>query len=715
MTLPGALPNALPSVLADNPRLDRWLNFAAAGKVELATGRVELGQGVLTAMTQIAAEELDVAFERIIIRSGDTDRTPNEGYTAGSQSMQAGGIALRAACAESRTLFLEEAARRLGCAAAELAVRDGRILRNGAATQFDYWSLAASVNLAREATGTAARKPVADYTIVGRNAARVDLPATLFGKATFVHDMAIEGMSHARVVRQPNRGATLGTIDEAAIRRVARGPISFLRDGNFLAIVGDDETAVEAGAAAATTHATWRGVEQSSGLQQEANWLLQRPSIDRTIGAPPSDSTRGLQSYEAVYTRGHLAHASIAPSCALALYRDGHLTVWTHCQGVYPLRAALSRMLKLEASAISVRHVQGPGCYGHNGADDAAADAAVIAVRLPGRPIRVRWRRQEEFAFEPVSPAMVVKVRATLDTAGHPVDWTTEIWSGTHQGRPGGGATLLAAEALPDPPPVPAPTDVPEAAGGGATRNGEPLYDFAAKRIVHHLVPEVPRRTSALRSLGAMPNVFALESFIDELAERAQQDPIAYRLARLSDPRARRVIERAAAMANWNETERRADRDQAHRAKGVGFAQYKNRAAYAAVIVELEVEESIRLVRAWCAADAGLVVNPDAVINQLEGGIIQSASWVLKEQVRFDTASGGPIDWETYPVLRFSEVPEIAIDLVASDSDTPLGVGEATAGPTAAAIGNAASRALSIRMRDLPLTRERIMARLLAQ
>jgi nicotinate dehydrogenase subunit B len=722
-------PVTLPSVLADNPRLDRWLSFAAPDRVELATGRVELGQGVLTAMTQIAAEELDVAFERITIRSGDTDRTPNEGYTAGSQSMQAGGIALRAACAETRVLFLKEAAQRLGCTAAELSVHDGRIFRSGAATQFDYWSLAPSVSLAREATGTAARKPDADYTIVGRNAARVDLPAKLFGQATFVHDMtahdmAVEGMSHARVVRQPNRGAALGAIDEAAIRRAARGPISFVRDGSFLAIVGEDETAVEAAAAAAAAHATWNGVERPSALQQEANWLLQRPSIDRTIGAPPSDSARGLQSYEAVYTRGHLAHASIAPSCALALYRDDHLTVWTHCQGVFPLRAALARMLKLDASAISVRHVQGPGCYGHNGADDAAADAALIAMRQPGRAIRVRWRRQEEFAFEPVSPAMAVKVRATLDAAGHPVDWTTEIWSGTHQGRPGGSATLLAAEALPDPPPAPAPTDVPEAAGGGAKRNGEPLYDIAAKRIIHHLVPETPRRTSALRSLGAMPNVFALESFIDELAERARQDPIAYRLAHLSDPRARRVIERAAMMANWNENERQANRGQAHRgesnraesnrAMGVGFAQYKNRAAYAAVIVELEVEESIRLLRAWCAADAGLVVNPDAVTNQLEGGIIQSASWVLKEQVRFDGPSGGPIDWETYPVLRFSEIPEIDIALIASDSDLPLGVGEATAGPTAAAIGNAASRALGIRMRDLPLTRERIMARLLA-
>jgi nicotinate dehydrogenase subunit B len=711
------LPNALPSVLADNPRLDRWLSFATADKVELATGRVELGQGVLTAMAQIAAEELDVALGRITVRSGDTDRTPNEGYTAGSQSMQAGGIAMRAACAEIRALFLAEAAQRLGCAATELSIRDGGVLHNGIPTRFDYWSLAQSVNLARAATGTAALKPVSHYTIVGRNATRIDLPAKLFGEASFVHDTVLDGMAHARIVRQPNRGATLGPIDEAAIRHAARGPISFVRDGNFLAIVGDDETAVEAAAAAAVEHVRWSGVEQPSALQQEANWLLQRPSIDRVIGAPQSDPARGLQSYEATYTRGHLAHASIAPSCALALYRDGHLTVWTHCQGVYPLRAALSRMLKLDASAISVRHVQGPGCYGHNGADDAAADAAVIAVRMPGRPIRIRWRRQEEFAFEPVSPAMVVKVRATLDGAGHPVDWTTEIWSGTHQGRPGGGATLLAAEALPDPPPAPPPADVPEAAGGGATRNGEPLYDISAKRILHHLVPETPRRTSALRSLGAMPNVFALESFMDELAERAEQDPVDFRLARLSDPRARRVIERAAAMANWKATERnrgQENREHASRGKGIGFAQYKNRAAYAAVVIELEVEESIRLLRAWCAADAGLVVNPDAVINQLEGGIIQSASWVLKEQVRFDNASGGPIDWDTYPVLRFSEVPEIAIELIESDSDLPLGVGEATAGPTAAAIGNALSRALGIRMRDLPLTRERIMAKLLA-
>jgi nicotinate dehydrogenase subunit B len=703
--------SALPGMLADNPRLDRWVSFAAPGKVAISTGRVELGQGVLTAMVQIAAEELDVGVERIAIHSGDTDVTPNEGYTAGSQSMQFGGVALRQACADVRGLFLGHAAGVLGCKPAELSVRDGGILRNGGPTAHDYWSLADSISLKTDATGTAARKPLSDYAVIGRNMARLDLPAKIFGQGTFIHDMVLDGMAHARAVRQPNRNATLASIDEEAIRRAARGPIAFVRDGNYLAIVGDNETAVEAAAAAAVGHTTWHDAEAPSPLQQQATWLLQRPTIDRVIGPPEPAVPRSRQIYEATYTRPHLAHASIGPSCGLALYRDGHLTVWTHCQGVYPLRGALARTLHLDPAAISVRHVQGPGCYGHNGADDAATDAAIIALRIPGRPIRVRWRRQEEFAYEPVSPAMVVKVRAQLDEAGTPQDWTAEIWSGTHQGRPGAGANLLAAAALPNPPPVPAPIEVPEAAGGGATRNAEPLYDIPAKRIIHHLVPETPRRTSALRGLGAMPNIFALESFIDELAERAGTDPVEYRLQHISDPRARRVIERTAAMANWPPKEP----PGASRSKGFGFARYKNRAAYAAVVIELEVEESIRLLHAWCAADAGLVVNPDAAKNQLEGGLIQSASWVLKEEVRFDNATNGPLDWESYPVLRFTEVPEIDIELLGADTDVPLGVGEATAGPTAAAIGNAVSRALGVRFRDLPLTRERIMAKLLAQ
>src|SRR6266446_10909043 len=541
----------LPALLASNPRLDQWVGFSTRGRVTVSTGRVEIGQGVLTAMLQIAAEELDVAPERILLQTGDTDLTPNEGYTAGSQSIQFGGVALRMACADVRALFLDHAAANFGYTRADLAVRDGAITLRGEPTGHDYWSLAAAVDLRRDATGQALTKSVRDYSVVGQSAPRVDLAAKVFGEPVFAHDMVFDGMVHARVVRQPRRGAVIASIDEAALRRAAKGPIEIVRHGNFLAILGMDETVVEAVAATAPTHVAWDGVDPINPYQEEARWLLQQPSIDRTIGPPPpSEPTPGMTRHEATYTRMHVAHASVAPSCGLALYRDGRLTVWTHSQGVYPLRDALARTLKLDPAAITVKHVQGPGCYGHNGADDAAADAAVIAFHKPGKSVKVRWRREEEFGFEPVSPAMVVTAQALLDEASKPADWTTEIWSGRHSSRPGGGGNLLAAEALPDPPPPPPAFEAPSPPGAG-TRNGEPLYDFPAKRIVHHLIAETPVRTSSLRGLGATLNVFAIESFMDELAERAGKDPVAYRLSVLPDARARAVVEHAARLCNW--------------------------------------------------------------------------------------------------------------------------------------------------------------------
>ena len=699
---------ALPAMLEQNPRLDQWVRLTEPGKVTVSTGRVEIGQGVLTAMLQIAAEELCVAPERIRLETGDTELTPNEGYTAGSQSIQFGGVALRLACAEVRTKFIDTAAS-LGYARPDLAIRDGTVLNRGEPTGHDYWSLAAAVDLGVRATGRASLKPVAERRVVGTSAPRLDLAGKVFGEPVFVHDMAPDGMVHARVVRQPRPGATISAVDEAALRRAAKGPIEIVRDGNFLAVLGVDETAVEAVSAVAPNHVTWDGVDAIAPFQQEARWLLQQPSIDRVVGAPPADPPVGAGRYEATYTRMHIAHASVAPSCAMALYRDGKLQVWTHSQGVYPLRAALAKTLALDPAAISVKHVQGPGCYGHNGADDAAADAAVIAVRTPGKPVRVRWRREEEFGFEPVSPAMVVTVRAALDGSERPSDWTTEIWSGRHTNRPGSGGNLLAAEALPNPPPAPPPAESSSPPGAG-TRNGEPLYGFPAKRIVHHLIAETPVRTSSLRGLGATLNVFAIESAMDELAERAGVDPVAYRLSVLSDPRARAVVEQAAGMSGW----------QARTppgtgiGRGIGFARYKNMAAYAAVVAEVEVDQAVRVRRVWCAADAGLVINPDGAINQLEGGIVQAVSWALKEGVRLDTAGISSRDWEGYPVLRFTEVPEIAAELVNPTADLPpLGIGEASGGPTVAAIGNAVAHALGTRLRDLPLTRERVMAALL--
>src|SRR3974390_40106 len=389
----------LPGPLNDNPNLDRWVAFPAPGKVTVLTGRVELGQGVLTAMAQIAADELDVAMERITMRSGDTQKAPNEGYTAGSLSIQFGGVAMRQACAEVRALFLDQAAKVLKCEARELSIRDGGIFRNGASTGQDYWTLAGAIDLTVKATGAATRKNLGELKTIGANSARLDLPAKIYGDSIVIHDMKVAGMVHARVVRQPNRGATIDTIDERAIRRAARGPIEFVRNGNFLAILGNDETAVEAASVAAVNHVAWQNVEAPTRTQQEANWLLQRPAVDRAFGAPDTGNPQGKLRFEATYSRGYLAHASISPSCGLALFQDGRLTVWTHCQGVYPLRAALAKALKLDAASIVVHHVQGSGCYGHNGADDAAADAAILAMQKPGVPIRLCWRGAEEVVY----------------------------------------------------------------------------------------------------------------------------------------------------------------------------------------------------------------------------------------------------------------------------------------------------------------------------
>jgi len=355
-----------------------------------------------------------------------------------------------------------------------------------------------------------------------------------------------------------------------------------------------------------------------------------------------------------------------------------------------------------------VRHAHGAGCYGHNGADDAALDAAVIAMQIPDHCIRVQWRREEEFGFEPVSTAHMTRLRAALDADGRPVDWTAEVWAGSHVQRPVFGGTMLAHEALPNRPPPPKANDPTEANGGGGTRNAFPLYDFPAMRVIHHLALETPVRTSSLRGLGALPNVYALECFMDELAERAGVDPVAYRLSLLSDPRARLLIETVADRCGW------ASRGPAGSGRGLGLAwsRYKNKAAYACVAVELDVDQDITLRRVWCAADAGLVINPDGARNQLEGGIVHAASMTLKEQVTLDGDGITSLHWDSYPIMTFSEVPEIDVEIIHNPDFPTLGMGECTFGPTAAAIGNAVAHALGVRIRDMPLTRERIAAAL---
>ncbi|MFI5030075.1 MAG: molybdopterin cofactor-binding domain-containing protein [Reyranellales bacterium] len=694
----------LPTSLVDNPRLDRWIHFNTDRTVRVASGKVEIGQGVVTALSQIAADELDLPLDRVHLLSGDTDHGPDEMYTTSSLSIQMSGSSIRLVCAEVRAKALDRAALRLNCSPDDLTVVDGQFLQNGQPTGQDYWTVAGEIDFSQAPTGAAKPKKADAYKIVGKDVPRFDLPAKITG-AAYVHDVLPRDVLHARTLRQPNPGATLAALDEAAIRRAAKGELQIVRETNFVAFVSPVESVAQAAAAAAPAHARWDNLRQLTPAHQEAAWLKGQPAEDRHLGAPPA-TTPPKNLAQITVSRPYIAHASMGPSCALAEFRDGYLTVQSHGQGMHPLRKNLAAALKLPIEAITAKHLHGPGCYGHNGADDAALDAALVAMRIPGRTIRLQWRREEEFGFEPVGPAMLVTLHVDLDDKGRPADWTTEIWSATHVQRPGSGSGyLLATEALPNPPPEVKPTDPTEQRGGGGTRNAVPLYDVPAHRILHHLVQRGPVRTSALRGLGALPNVYAIEMLMDELAARASEDPVAYRLSIMSDPRARRLIERVAEMSHWKA------RGPSGSGKGLGmaFARYKNMAAYCAVAAAVTVDEVVRVDRVWCVADAGLIVNPNGARNQLEGGIVQALSWTLKEQVRFDDKGIASLDWDGYPILRFSEVPEIEAELVDGAGNPTLGVGECSCGPTAAAVGNAVAHALGVRIHDMPLTRDRIL------
>lgn len=706
-------PVKLPASLTVNPSLDRWLKVEADCTVRVASGKVEIGQGITTALVQIAAEELDLPLERVTLLSGSTEFGPDERYTSSSLSVMVSGASIRLVCAEVRALLTDQAALRLNCAPDDLSVVEGAFEKDGKSTGLDYWDVAPAVDWSQAPTGSVPPKPPGSYHVVGREVPRADLPGKVMGAAeTYLHDIYPDGILHARTLRQPGPGAELEALDEAAVRRASGdAALRIVRRANFVAFISAGERQAEAAAVYAEENAEWSNLRDYRSHEQEAAWLVDRPAELRTFGAPEAGAGDGMDVVEATYTRPYIAHASMGPSAAVAHYDGDTLTVWSHGQGMHPLRRNIAEMLGLDPDKVICHHRHGPGCYGHNGADDAAADAAIVALALPGETVRLQWRREEEFAYEPVSPAMSVTVRVAVDEAGKPMDWTQEIWSPTHVQRPGSGSGyLLASEALENPPPPVAVTDPPEESGGGSTRNAVPLYRIPAHRIRHHLVTEGPVRTSALRGLGAPTNVFAMECMIDELAERAGTDPLEYRLALLDDPRARAVLEKTGAMADWQKRGPGGDGE----GLGIAFARYKNMAAYSAVAVAVTVAEEVVLDYVWSASDAGLVINPDGARNQLEGGIVQAASFALKEQVKIEGDGISSRDWDAYPILRFSEVPPVDVALIGSQDDPSLGMGECTVGPTCAAIGNAVAHALGRRMYDMPLNRERIMSALLS-
>jgi CO/xanthine dehydrogenase Mo-binding subunit len=659
---------ALP--LADARRLTQRVHFERDGTVTIATGKVDLGQGISTALAQIAADELGVPLEKIRILPASTAYSPDEGVTSGSLSIQDGGKGVRRACAELRALLAKSGKR-------------------------SYWELEVAGDIPAEAP----EKKPAEYRVVGKSIARLELPAKIAGKPSYVHDIVLPNMLHARVVRPPWPYVRLEGIGGITLRGQ-----TLIKEGNFLAILAEREELAIEGAKQLHAKLKWtRGAEMPADIY---GWLKTH-AIENNVAketADPAAKARGAKRLQAEYRKPFICHASIGPSCALARMHGDRLEVWSQTQGIFGLRQEIAMVLKMPEERIIVHHAEGAGCYGHNGADDVALDAAIIARHTAsihaGRPVRLQWTREDEFAWEPYGPAMVVALEASLDPNGNIVSWRHDLWSNGHTHRPGraGKPVLIAAGELAQPFER-APSIDPPLPSGGAQRNAIPGYEFPDLLVMHHYVREAPVAGSSLRSLGAFGNVFGIESFMDELAAAAKVDPVEFRRRHLKDPRGRAVVEAAVQKSGWAHWKRAEGRG-----RGIAYARYKNIGGYCAVVAEVEATHELRVTRLVAAVDVGLPVNPDGIANQVEGGCVQATSWALKEAWR-----PGALTWEEYPILKFSEAPPVEVHIVQNELPS-LGAGECMMGPTVAAIANALHDALGVRVRELPLTAERIAA-----
>lgn len=694
-------------------KLNAWIRIDSATQmVELRIGKVELGQGILTAVAQVCADELDVDFAKIKLISGDTALVPDEGVTAGSFSMPYCATAVQAASAEVRAILLGLAENKLNQPAAQLKVQNG-VIRSGNGAQISYWELVIGESLNREATGLVKPKLISEHRYIGRSVPRPDIQAKVLGEAIFVQELRPKGMLFGQVVRPPNHSARLQSVNLSRVEKMP-GVVKVVRNGSFLGVIAKREAQAQAAAQALQSNCEWQVPQNLPGTQEMQAWLLQTkpdviiPTKKQTRANSASANTPVARVVEAQYYRPYHMHGSIGTSAAMAtLGDDGVLTVQTHSQSVFQTGEAIAKMLGLPLDKVRMQHTQGSGCYGHNMADDAAADAALLAMQVPGQPVRLQYSREQEHAWEPYGSAMVMKTKASLDAQGNVLDWDYTLWSTPHGTRPSGQpGNLLSAAYLEKPFAMPKPVN-----GGGpnyaADRNAIALYDFPGHNVTTHFITEMPLRVSSTRGLGAYANIFAIESFIDELAHATGADPVDYRLRFLKDERARDVIVKAAEKFAWSQW-----RKTPGRGRGIGFAKYKNIAGYCAVALEVEVNRQngrIRVLRAVASADCGHMVNPDGVSNQIEGGLIQSLSWTLKEEVQMDKTRVLSRDWNSYPILTFSEVPPVDIVLIDRPGQPFLGTGEASQGPTGAALANAVFDATGVRLRTLPLTPDRVL------
>jgi nicotinate dehydrogenase subunit B len=694
--------NNPPAPILSGPRIGDWFSVTTEGRLVVKTGRVELGQGNQTALLIMAADELGVPSEDLNIEMARTDRTVNEGYTAGSMSISEGGLALRYAASAMRQLLVEAAATRLGLDSATLDLRAGAISQGGVETGSTVYDLVCDVSFDMRVEDYAAPHAPDQRRHQFSTMDRIDLKDRIVG-SPFVHDINEDGMLFGAPLHPPSMTSRLEEIDLDALL-TCPGVVEVVRDGSFIGVIA--RTPFEAAKAVkfAQKIATWAEtvispndpMESIAGSEADAPVVFSQGSEDNVEGT----------IYRVEVSRPFLMHASIGPSAGLAKWDNDKVTVWTHSQGVFQLRKAIAMALNTDEGKITVVHQPGAGCYGHNGADDAAFDAVLMARKVPGKLVKVVWSRQNEFQASPLGPGMVTIAEATLGSDGHIKQMNVDVNSAPHANRPSANGTpnLRAASYLAKPILSAPSTDLPLVRGGGADRNAVPGYDIpnikVRKRLVH-----LPYRTSSLRALGAFNNVFAIESLIDDIASDCGEDPVSFRLRHLSDVRSRHVIEKVLESSEAARSLPKSD--------GIGwgfaYARYKNTSGYCAIFARVDLQEGVRVTDMYCAVDVGEVISLDGVRNQIEGGIVQSTSWTLKESAFFEGVSVQAESWLDYPILRFSEVPRVYIDVIERPELPPLGCGEVSQAPTAAAIGNAVKDALGVRVSSLPITRNSII------
>ena len=708
---------SVPPMIKNNPQLDAWVRIAPDGSVTVMTGRVELGQGMLTAMRQVAGEELDVSPQRLELISGDTGQTPNEGQTAGSLAIKLGSTALGLACADARAALVGVAAKAWSVEPQAIKVEDGMML-GPAGQRMSYGEAAASVSLSRPVDVTAKRKAPEDQRIIGTSYPRVDIPAKVFAQQIFIHDLRPTGMLFGAVARPPAYAARLASADLAAIKAMP-GVVEVVRDGSFLGVVARREEQAQAAANKLAKSAKWESSVPLFGGKGVFDYLLNADFETAVLHQIKAEAAPAAVSHKAEYRRDFQAHASIGASCALAEWRDDKLTVWSHTQGPFPLRGDLAKALKVKPETVRVVHAQGAGCYGHNGADDVALDAALLARAVPGKPVRVHWAHEEEMAWEPWGSAMITRLSGGIAADGTLTLWTHDVWSFPHSTRPGSGqgCNLRSAWYLADPVLPTKPVDGPLPAGASA-RNAVPIYAALNQTVTSHYLAAMPIRTSALRTLGGYFNVVSAEMFADELAAMSGRDPVGFRLANLKDQRQIAVLKKAVGMASWTPgvvSKRPLVPEMT--GTGVGLSRYKNSDAYVAVVAEVAVDTKagrVTPLRMWSAVDAGRAINPDGVRNQIEGGMAQATSWTLQESGHWDNGIMTAVDYGAYPIQDFITTPAMASIVIDQPKLPSLGAGEGSQGPAGAAIANAVFAATGRRVGEIPLSPERVLAALRA-